>query len=801
MPDPEPRAPIIQISRVQFMLCPPSRRPLNLCVVLGLKLSLGIAACASPAFAIGASPADTPAAAPEKDQARDIVIVTGSRGADPAQPASVETRTGEEIAITTSITNAEDALRYFPNILVRKRHIGDTQAPITTRTSGVGASARSLIFVDGALISALIGNNNSTASPKWGMVSPEEIASIDVTYGPFSAAYAGNSIGAVVDITTRMPEAFEGSVSGSVSIHTFNQYAVAETYDSRQAGVTFGNRFGPLAFWLAATQTDSRGQPLVYLTAAQSSVNALSSDPVITGAIADVNRTGAPILVLGAGGIEDQLQDTVKVRVSYDFDAVTRLAYTIGRFSNDTASGLASFLRNASGADVFAGGPYNIGGRRYTIPASTFSNSLYNFNEEQWSQTLTLGSRLGADLDWRFVATDYAYGLSQQRLPGSPLPAARTGGAGSIVRGDGTRWQTLDAKAVWRAAPAHEVSFGLRGERYELASERFATTDWIRGPAGAMQSASRGKTQTAALWIQDAWTPLEGLTLITGGRYESWRAYDGFNYSASPALNVSQPERDTSRFSPKASLSYALAPGWSTKVSIGQAFRFPTVGELYQAINTGVQLTVPDPSLKPENAVSTEITLERETGEGRIRLSAFTEDIRDALVSQSAPLMPNSTQLFTYVQNIDKVESRGLELVGSQNNVLLAGLSLTGNLTWVDARTTKNLALPAAAGKRTPQVPEWRATLVATYRPDDQWAFTLAGRYVDRVYATIDNSDSVSHTYQGFEAFMTWDARIAYDFNASWTGALSLENLADADYFLFHPFPQRTLSAELTYRF
>ncbi len=90
---------------------------------------------------------------------------------------------------------------------------------------------------------------------------------------------------------------------------------------------------------------------------------------------------------------------------------------------------------------------------------------------------------------------------------------------------------------------------------------------------------------------------------------------------------------------------------------------------------------------------------------------------------------------------------------------------------------------------------------MTTWRPDDKWALTLAGRYVDRTYGTIDNSDTVSHTYQGFEGFMTWDARITYALDEHWSGAVSLENLADADYFLFHPFPQRTVGAELQYRF
>ncbi len=38
---------------------------------------------------------------------------------------------------------------------------------------------------------------------------PSEIERVDVLYGPFSAAYGGNSVGAVVDYVTRMPRRFE----------------------------------------------------------------------------------------------------------------------------------------------------------------------------------------------------------------------------------------------------------------------------------------------------------------------------------------------------------------------------------------------------------------------------------------------------------------------------------------------------------------------------------------------------------------------------------------------------------------
>ena len=65
----------------------------------------------------------------------------------------------------------------------------------------------------------------------------------------------------------------------------------------------------------------------------------------------------------------------------------------------------------------------------------------------------------------------------------------------------------------------------------------------------------------------------------------------------------------------------------------------------------------------------------------------------------------------------------------------------------------------SSVGKHTPYVPDWRATAVATYRPDAQWAWTLAARYSGKMYATVDNTDTNDHTYQGFERFFVMDAR------------------------------------------
>ncbi len=100
-------------------------------------------------------------------------------------PGTSESITAPQIADTVNLMNVEDALKYLPSLILRKRNFGDQQAVLATRTSGLGQSTRSLVYADGILLSTLIGNNNSNASPHWSLVSPEEIERIDVLTGRF----------------------------------------------------------------------------------------------------------------------------------------------------------------------------------------------------------------------------------------------------------------------------------------------------------------------------------------------------------------------------------------------------------------------------------------------------------------------------------------------------------------------------------------------------------------------------------------------------------------------------------------
>ena len=77
-------------------------------------------------------------------------------------PTTTEGVTGQQVEQTVNATDSEDALKYFPSLLVRKRYVGDyNHAVLSSRASGTGNSARSAVYAYGILRS----NTWPTARP------------------------------------------------------------------------------------------------------------------------------------------------------------------------------------------------------------------------------------------------------------------------------------------------------------------------------------------------------------------------------------------------------------------------------------------------------------------------------------------------------------------------------------------------------------------------------------------------------------------------------------------------------------
>jgi len=736
-------------------------------------------------------------------------------------PTTTESVTSEKINSTINAMTAEDTIKYLPSIQVRKRYIGDTNAPVGWRTSGTGSSARGLIYADGILLSSLLGNNNgNTGSPRWNMVSPSEIERVDVMYGPFSAAYSGNSMGGVIDITTRMPEKFEAGGDIKSTWQDYSFYGKKKTFDSQEYSFNVGDRYKDLSFRFDVSHLDSHSQPIAFVNPL-STGNATAADTVVTGAIANSNPYGVSAQVLGESALNHTVQDNFKWKLGYDITPTIHAAYTLGLWQNDNNAGFNSFLRDRSG-NVVNSGNVNIGGKRY---AANFAET--RAEQMHWSHGMNLKSDTGGVFDWDLAGSVVEYGTDLSRTSTQTPTLAARNGTGTVTSLTGTGWHTADAKGIWRPGAdllgKHEVSFGFHHDLYTLDNPVYTVANWQSNDTGAISSNSQGKTQTEGYWLQDAWDFNKDWNLTLGGRVESWHAYDGLNQAiANNTLkSLNQAERNELEFSPKAKLTWKPLDRVQTGLSIGQAYRFATVTELFQTTTTTVggitNIVNGNPNLKPEEALSSELSGEYFLDQGKLRLSLFQERVKDAIFSQQTLLSTGA--ISSTPSNVGEIQTYGIEFAGEASDVGIQGIDLSGNATWTDSRITENSASDAAAaragataanpnanqpstGMRQPRVPEWRASATIGYRPTDKLTTSVSGRYSSPQFSQLNNSDINAATYGGGgTAYFIVDLHAKYQITKQVSASAGIDNVNNQEVWLFHPFPSRTYFAELKYNY
>ncbi|MES2584845.1 MAG: TonB-dependent receptor [Pseudomonadota bacterium] len=741
------------------------------------------------------------------------VVTISTHGGQPTSlptqiPTTIEGISKEQIEQSINAVDSEDAIRYFPSLLVRKRYIADyNHAVLSSRASGTGNSARSAVYADGILLSNYLGNG-ATYAPRWGLVTPEEIARVDVMYGPFSAAYPGNSVGAVVDYVTRMPQQFEAHVKAGYVSQPFDLYNTHETFTAWQSSASMGSRAGDWSWFVNLNHTNSHGQPQTFPTRLRSAGVASTAGTPVTGAMLGANNANQPWYTLGTGTEYTTVQDHAKLKLAYDITPALRASYTYGLWKNNSQGRPSTYLHDAKGQPVTSGA-INIDGLAFT-GANALTGADYPLTNEDISHSMhgvSVKSHSQGVFDWEVAASQYHYGSDANRRNGAnnPLPSAQWGGAGTIADAGGTGWNALALKGIWRpdgVKGSHVVDFGLQQDRYTFRTVTSNISgNWLTDAPGSLVNDVGGNATTRALYAQDSWAFAPRWKTVLGARVENWVTSDGFTtFGVGNSANTRYAGRDESFVSPKVALSYQAWADVVLKASLGRAVRFPTVTELYGATSTTNSQYINDPNLKPERSWTSELSAERDYGNASLRLTAFAEDTQDALYSQTT-LDTVANRNISRVQNVGRIQTQGLELAFNGENVVTTGLDLTASITYTDSTIKENSGFVVVAGdtigKRQPNIPAWRATALASYKWDAHWSTSLGLRYSGPQFRTLNNADVNGYTYQGVSEFFTADVRVRYKAGKNWSASFGLDNLNNYQYWNFHPYTQRSYVAEV----
>ncbi|SEN87411.1 iron complex outermembrane recepter protein [Duganella sp. CF517] len=737
--------------------------------------------------------------------AMQTVTINSSRSAlDPDLPTTSVTKTQDELRQQQNIFNPEDALRNMPSMTIRKRYSGDRNALVGGRSFSTTQAPRALVTMDGYLLSNFLGRFDA---PRWNMIAPEEMTRVDVLYGPFSALYPGNSIGTTIAVTTSRPAKFEGSVRVAVQDQSFDQYGLKDHYRNYQGSALIGDRLASgLWYKLMVNHQDSTSQPMGYYTATANVAGAFATPAgagaatPVTGIRYDTGPFGTARAIFGAnaGAIDHTRQDTVKTTLGYDFNRTVSAEGFVAWWSNESVTRNQSFMRDAAGNTVWSGRVTD-GANVFVVPTAAFAP--YTRDERHAQAGATVKTRNGNGWNGSVSASAYRIMKDVQRNAGSADPFAAGGGAGNAVLRDGSGFNSVDLQTTYSPVAgdwtggAHALTIGLHADDYKLEQSTRATADW-RNAAGPETQFIGGETRIVALYGQDAWRFAPQWTATLGVRAESWQARNGAQRIPGAAQNY--PGRSEQAWSPKLSLGWDAAADTTLRLSAGRGARFATVAELFQGTAVGSAIVVNDPNLKPERSNALELMAEQRHSFGMLRASLFQDDVRDAIWSQlNLSVFPNVTN----VTNVGRVRTRGLELVAQVDRLGVAGLSADANIAFSKSTILENATYQPSVGKDWTRVPRVRGATTLTYAPGAKWSASATYRYSGRQFNEMNNSDYNTDVYGAISRVSQVDMRLLFKPVAGTELAVGIDNLNDDRAYQMHPYPGRTLFAEMRYAF
>lgn len=751
----------------------------------------------------------TPAFADDASSETPIIVVGQKDAPIEIAPRGLAVSLGAEQLEAVNAFNTEDLMKYAPNFFVRKRYSGDSNGVPGFRGTHSSQSARTLVMVDGFVVSNFLGNSFGFA-PKWGVVGPGEVKQFDIVYGPYSSRDSGNSMGGIINITTRDPKETEAFATVQTFVQPYRQFGTHDAYlgYSGEAGVGWKQKDGPLSVRLTARHFRNDGQPMTFLGLVPVTG---ATGTLVTGAITDpehVRATAAGTGIPGAAGNASSpyfaaqspariTQDQAKLKVGYDNGRIAGQFLFAFWHNEDSQTRPDCYLRDAAGS-LKCEGRVTIGTQTYTASGANFSRTLRN----EYLAGLKLAAPLGDNTTARLALSTYQIARSDG-FTSDGYDKGLSKGSGTLAQQGPTGWWTGDF-TLENKTDQHELALGLTANQYQTDLMRYSLANWTSAAGKAFSTRTFGKTRHLSAWAEARF--LEGpLTVTMGARYDNWQAYAGGLTRLGTGAFAGQPvtnryaARQNNSVSPSLAFEYALGDGTRLQLSLAMATRYPTVGELFQGSLNGdgsFNLSSFDPDLKPERSKDANLLVAHDFGWVKLTGSLFYQRVDDAVFSFTGTQLVGGVLTTTSnYKNIDLTRQYGMELIAETHDWPIAGMNIDANLAYTDSRTLRNAANPISEGVQFPRIPKWRVNANLRYAITQKVQGSIGLRYAGRPNTDLyglQRGDTFGFTSELFAL----DARVNWAITDQFRLSAGVDNITNARAWVFHPYPQRTFLIE-----
>ncbi|WP_442684023.1 TonB-dependent receptor domain-containing protein [Stenotrophomonas sp. JC08] len=727
-----------------------------------------------------------------------VVTATGFEQKIAEAPASISLISREELA-QRPYTSLIDALRDVEGIDVGMETT-DKNGRATLSMRGM-PSEYTLVLIDGrrqSNVGSLYPNN--FGGGQFAYLPPlDAIERIEVVRGPMSTLYGSDAMGGVINIITRRnKDQWQGSITQGFTVQQEKEFGDARTTDLYLTGPLLKDTLGVA---IRGSYYD-----------ADESMPEWDALPLPDGSMWERS--------LGFGGGGKAVANTnwnTGIRLNLtafennefwlDYD-VSRQKYDNRKGQTGTLDSLESLWRsgNATIPDPDGSGTLT---RRVVQPRVGYTawqryerdqlalthQGRYEFGTWQTSLTRHTTNNLGRSLPLTLDERAQLQGLWND-------VCARRGQAAHCNMTSGNL-DVLNADELARLSsflPRPQRTMELDG--YVLDSKldmslgdhqltiggQYNDTDMTDGvfgmDGGGYRDNVKQKHRMWSVFAEDNWALTDTLTATLGVRYDDHNIFG-------------------SHTSPRAYLVWEANDAWTIKGGISTGYKTPRPDQLFPGVvgfgGQGVLPLVGSPHLKPETSTNYEVAAYYEGQRWNVNATAFFNKFDDKIASggvfancEVAPadgsycvdVGPGWAALgystFSQSVNIDKAETRGVELAGQVD--LLDRLQLRGNYTFTKSEQTSG----ATRGQPIAGNPaKHMANANLTWQASDRISLSLIGegrydRYRDTLVSNVGGVSSSTVRY--YEDYTTFHLGASWKANDWLTVNGRINNLFDKDF-------------------
>ncbi|WP_104743126.1 TonB-dependent receptor [Helicobacter cinaedi] len=709
-------------------------------------------------------------------------IVSASRVDTPINeaPGNVSVVTQKEINLRPNY-KFSDTLRGFEGLQQSKSRGMDTFDGVKIR--GLSGAA---VMIDGIMLNDI--NNNTKMLTT---MSADDIEQVEVVRGAFSNIYGSGAVAGAMNFITSMPTAFETRASFGYGSSLGTEFAPKNTF---RGYVSVGDAFldKKLRVKLSFGVTNSQGY-------AADSVVVSDVSGYQGGKLTLDSNTGELRYNIGDMGNQAYQTYDSALKAEYDIGDVGTLSGYLrwNMYSYEhknqrtflTQNGNPSYgdnvdINNGKPAPILYG--RHIGKEMYHQLVSAVGYKHYLPNDSH--------------IEVKFSRID---GWDKFNNPdgGANPQSANTSINGGVGSQTNHKYETnnLDLLYLANVSENHRILSGVQ-YRHNIYTQTldyianwkdFNSTSQGRATSGYAQGGKSANVGVFSEWQGDFF---ESLSTNIGVRYDFWQGYDVYKDADMYAKNTKH------NLSPKISLNYALSDTTRLKSSFGQAFKAPTLSQMFsnRALSDGTFIKG-NPHLKPENVISFDVGFEWDIvlGEdyGAFKMYYFNNTTTNAIMQYSRDYA--DVNLRGMYDNLGKNRIQGIE--SSLMLPLGYGLSVHLTYTFMDSKILKSIE-SNTQGNKVAGIPSHLAYGALNY---DKGAFygSFGVEYASKPYKNAMNTLTPSGVYGATDSYIIADLRLGWRINKNLDISSNITNLFNHTYYSYYRASGRAFFVSLARRF